>query len=178
MTSCGTKCCTLWKEKVNLFFCILYSMHFSYPFWFVFAMKSLPVWFFRSSLCLSQGHSQDFITVVASSGQSYIWGGTWSVIFIHNEIRMISQSWIKLIVHIFQLSLDRFLWPTWWPPRGYAPGLTIVWASPLCPQYLGKWYEIQKLPVLFQQGECVTATYSRQGTGGDMEVLIKELLWV
>ncbi|XP_056457831.1 apolipoprotein D-like [Gadus chalcogrammus] len=43
-------------------------------------------------------------------------------------------------------------------------------------RYLGKWYEIQKLPVLFQQGECATATYSRQGTGGDMEVLIKELL--
>ncbi|XP_059909661.1 apolipoprotein D-like isoform X2 [Gadus macrocephalus] len=27
-----------------------------------------------------------------------------------------------------------------------------------------------------RQGECATATYSRQGTGGDMEVLIKELL--
>ncbi|CAL8247263.1 unnamed protein product [Lota lota] len=42
--------------------------------------------------------------------------------------------------------------------------------------YLGKWYEIQKLPVLFQQGECATATYSLESPGGNLEVLNKELL--
>ncbi|KAJ3597906.1 hypothetical protein NHX12_001422 [Muraenolepis orangiensis] len=42
--------------------------------------------------------------------------------------------------------------------------------------YLGKWYEIQKLPWLFQQGECTTATYSREGPDEDLEVLSKELL--
>ncbi|KAK0134963.1 Apolipoprotein D [Merluccius polli] len=42
--------------------------------------------------------------------------------------------------------------------------------------YQGKWYEIQKLPVLFQQGECATATYSQKKPGENVEVLNKELL--
>merc|ERR1712243_43962 len=32
-------------------------------------------------------------------------------------------------------------------------------------QYLGKWYEIQKLPAVFQRGECSTANYSLNSPG-------------
>uniref|UniRef100_A0A3B4A3R1 Apolipoprotein D n=1 Tax=Periophthalmus magnuspinnatus TaxID=409849 RepID=A0A3B4A3R1_9GOBI len=32
-------------------------------------------------------------------------------------------------------------------------------------QYIGKWYEIQKLPTNFQKGECGTATYSPKSPG-------------
>ncbi|CAL8369960.1 unnamed protein product [Boreogadus saida] len=42
-------------------------------------------------------------------------------------------------------------------------------------QYLGKWYEIAKLPTLFQKGECGTATYSDKSPGV-VGVLNRELL--
>ncbi|KAM4605233.1 apolipoprotein D-like [Polymixia lowei] len=32
-------------------------------------------------------------------------------------------------------------------------------------RYLGKWYDIQKLPDIFQEGECSTATYSLKSPG-------------
>ncbi|KAE8290724.1 Apolipoprotein D [Larimichthys crocea] len=32
-------------------------------------------------------------------------------------------------------------------------------------RYIGKWYEIQKLPTAFQKGECGTATYSAKSPG-------------
>lgn len=44
-------------------------------------------------------------------------------------------------------------------------------------QYLGKWYDIQRLPHSFQKGECCTATYSLLSPGV-VGVLNKELLWV
>lgn len=43
-------------------------------------------------------------------------------------------------------------------------------------QYLGKWYEIQKLPNSFQKGQCSTAQYSLQSPGV-VGVLNRELLW-
>ncbi|XP_021466934.2 apolipoprotein D-like isoform X1 [Oncorhynchus mykiss] len=42
-------------------------------------------------------------------------------------------------------------------------------------RYLGKWYEIQKLPAIFQKGECSTATYSLKSPGV-VGVLNRELL--
>uniref|UniRef100_A0A3Q1JNI9 Apolipoprotein D n=2 Tax=Anabas testudineus TaxID=64144 RepID=A0A3Q1JNI9_ANATE len=42
-------------------------------------------------------------------------------------------------------------------------------------QYLGTWYEIQKLPNTFQRGECSTATYSLNSPGV-VGVLNRELL--
>ncbi|KAK2895858.1 apolipoprotein Da, duplicate 2 [Channa argus] len=42
-------------------------------------------------------------------------------------------------------------------------------------QYLGTWYEIQKLPNNFQLGECSTATYSLKSPGV-VDVLNRELL--
>ncbi|CAJ1072704.1 apolipoprotein D-like isoform X3 [Xyrichtys novacula] len=42
-------------------------------------------------------------------------------------------------------------------------------------RYVGKWYEIQKLPTQFQKGECGTATYSPKGPGV-VGVLNRELL--
>ncbi|XP_076601817.1 apolipoprotein Da, duplicate 2 [Chaetodon auriga] len=42
-------------------------------------------------------------------------------------------------------------------------------------RYIGKWYEIQKLPTAFQRGECGTATYSLKGPGV-LGVLNRELL--
>uniref|UniRef100_A0A3Q3XPV3 Apolipoprotein D n=1 Tax=Mola mola TaxID=94237 RepID=A0A3Q3XPV3_MOLML len=42
-------------------------------------------------------------------------------------------------------------------------------------RYIGKWYEIQKLPTTFQKGECGTATYSLKGPGF-IGVLNSELL--
>ncbi|KAG7228986.1 hypothetical protein INR49_013219, partial [Caranx melampygus] len=42
-------------------------------------------------------------------------------------------------------------------------------------QYVGKWYEIQKLPTAFQKGECGTATYSLKAPGV-VGVLNRELL--
>lgn len=42
-------------------------------------------------------------------------------------------------------------------------------------QYVGKWYEIQKLPTAFQKGQCGTATYSLKGPGV-IGVLNSELL--
>lgn len=44
-------------------------------------------------------------------------------------------------------------------------------------QYIGKWYEIQKLPTAFQKGECGTATYSAKSPGV-IGVFNQELLWV
>ncbi|XP_071765276.2 apolipoprotein Da, duplicate 2 [Centroberyx gerrardi] len=41
-------------------------------------------------------------------------------------------------------------------------------------RYIGKWYEIQKLPNTFQWGECGTATYSLKNAG--VGVLNRELL--
>jgi len=42
-------------------------------------------------------------------------------------------------------------------------------------RYLGKWYEIQKMPMVFQRGQCCTATYSLQSPGV-VGVLNAELL--
>lgn len=42
-------------------------------------------------------------------------------------------------------------------------------------QYLGKWYEIQKLPTTFQKGQCGTATYTPTSPGV-IGVLNRELL--
>ncbi|XP_061587176.1 apolipoprotein Da, duplicate 2 [Cololabis saira] len=42
-------------------------------------------------------------------------------------------------------------------------------------RYLGKWYEIQKLPTAFQKGQCTTANYSPMGPG-QIKVLNSELL--
>ncbi|KAJ3595714.1 hypothetical protein NHX12_005017 [Muraenolepis orangiensis] len=42
-------------------------------------------------------------------------------------------------------------------------------------QYLGKWFEIEKLPTIFQKGECSTATYSLLSPGV-VGVLNTELL--
>lgn len=47
----------------------------------------------------------------------------------------------------------------------------------LCLQYIGKWYEIMKLPTAFQKGQCGTATYSSKGPGV-IGVFNSELLWV
>lgn len=48
--------------------------------------------------------------------------------------------------------------------------------SPLPPQqYLGTWYDIEKLPHTFQKGECSTATYSLK-SAGVVGVLNRELL--
>lgn len=33
----------------------------------------------------------------------------------------------------------------------------------LCLQYLGEWYEIEKLPAYFAIGECIRANYSMRG---------------
>ncbi|XP_051255520.1 apolipoprotein D-like [Dicentrarchus labrax] len=41
--------------------------------------------------------------------------------------------------------------------------------------YIGKWYEIQKLPTFFQKGECGTATYSLKSPSV-VGVLNRELL--
>ncbi|KAL3055422.1 hypothetical protein OYC64_018161 [Pagothenia borchgrevinki] len=41
--------------------------------------------------------------------------------------------------------------------------------------YIGKWYEIMKLPTFFQKGECGTATYSAKSPGV-IGVLNSELL--
>ncbi|XP_029309799.1 apolipoprotein D-like [Cottoperca gobio] len=42
-------------------------------------------------------------------------------------------------------------------------------------RYVGKWYEIMKLPTIFQKGECGTATYSLESPGV-IGVLNSELL--
>ncbi|MED6249527.1 hypothetical protein ATANTOWER_015624 [Ataeniobius toweri] len=42
-------------------------------------------------------------------------------------------------------------------------------------RYLGKWYEIQRMPHMFQKGQCSTATYSLQSPGV-VGVLNRELL--
>uniref|UniRef100_A0A8D3AZ27 Apolipoprotein D n=1 Tax=Scophthalmus maximus TaxID=52904 RepID=A0A8D3AZ27_SCOMX len=42
-------------------------------------------------------------------------------------------------------------------------------------KYIGRWYEIQKLPTAFQKGECGTATYSLKSPGV-IGVLNRELL--
>uniref|UniRef100_A0A3P8U4S6 Apolipoprotein D n=1 Tax=Amphiprion percula TaxID=161767 RepID=A0A3P8U4S6_AMPPE len=42
-------------------------------------------------------------------------------------------------------------------------------------KYIGKWYEIQKLPTAFQKGECGTATYSLKSPGV-LGVFNRELL--
>ena len=44
-------------------------------------------------------------------------------------------------------------------------------------QYLGTWFDIQRLPHTFQKGECSTATYSLKSPGV-VGVLNRELLWV
>lgn len=44
-------------------------------------------------------------------------------------------------------------------------------------QYLGTWFDVQRLPHAFQRGECCTATYSLKSPGV-VGVLNRELLWV
>ncbi|XP_038151899.1 apolipoprotein Da, duplicate 2 [Cyprinodon tularosa] len=67
-----------------------------------------------------------------------------------------------------------------------AGGSTQVIKSGRCPnpavqanfdasRYLGKWYEIQKLPTNFQKGQCATATYTLKSPGV-ISVLNSELL--
>lgn len=45
----------------------------------------------------------------------------------------------------------------------------------LCLQYLGEWYEIEKLPAYFAIGECVQANYS-MGEDGTVRVLTSQVL--
>jgi len=42
-------------------------------------------------------------------------------------------------------------------------------------QYLGKWYEIEKLPSNFEKGSCVQANYSLK-ENGKFKVINKEML--
>lgn len=42
-------------------------------------------------------------------------------------------------------------------------------------QYLGKWYEIEKLPSGFEKGSCIQANYSLK-ENGKFKVINKELL--
>lgn len=35
----------------------------------------------------------------------------------------------------------------------------------LCLQYLGLWYEIEKLPAAFERGQCIEAQYSLRNDG-------------
>lgn len=42
-------------------------------------------------------------------------------------------------------------------------------------QYIGKWFEIHKLPTSFQKGQCATANYTLLSPGV-IEVLNTELL--
>jgi apolipoprotein D and lipocalin family protein len=41
-------------------------------------------------------------------------------------------------------------------------------------QYLGRWYEIEKIPASFEKGNCIQANYSLM-ENGNIEVLNKEL---
>lgn len=43
------------------------------------------------------------------------------------------------------------------------------------PQYLGTWYDVQRLPHSFQKGECSEATYTLRSPGV-VGVLNRELL--
>lgn len=42
-------------------------------------------------------------------------------------------------------------------------------------QYLGKWYEIEKLPSSFEKGSCIQSNYSLK-ENGKYKVINKELL--
>lgn len=42
-------------------------------------------------------------------------------------------------------------------------------------QYLGKWYEIEKLPSSFEKGSCIQANYSLR-ENGKFKVINKEML--
>ncbi|XP_009702376.1 PREDICTED: apolipoprotein D-like [Cariama cristata] len=42
-------------------------------------------------------------------------------------------------------------------------------------KYLGKWYEIEKLPSSFEKGSCIQANYSLK-ENGKFKVINKELL--
>ena len=44
-------------------------------------------------------------------------------------------------------------------------------------QYLGRWYEIEKIPVSFEKGSCIQANYSLK-ENGNVKVINKELRWV
>ena len=41
-------------------------------------------------------------------------------------------------------------------------------------QYLGRWYEIEKIPVSFEKGICIQANYSLK-ENGNIKVINKEL---
>jgi apolipoprotein D and lipocalin family protein len=41
-------------------------------------------------------------------------------------------------------------------------------------QYLGRWYEIEKIPVSFEKGSCIQANYSLK-ENGNIKVLNQEL---
>ncbi|XP_046884493.1 apolipoprotein D-like [Hypomesus transpacificus] len=42
------------------------------------------------------------------------------------------------------------------------------------PRYMGRWYDIQKLPAVFQKGKCSQATYGLQ-SDGTVEVINQSL---
>lgn len=52
-----------------------------------------------------------------------------------------------------------------------------MWHDGFLLQYIGTWYEIQKLPTSFQKDQCTTAHYTLKSPG-DICVLNTELRWV
>lgn len=44
-------------------------------------------------------------------------------------------------------------------------------------QYLGRWYEIEKIPVSFEKGSCIQANYSLM-ENGNIKVINQEMRWV
>lgn len=44
-------------------------------------------------------------------------------------------------------------------------------------QYLGRWYEIEKIPTSFERGSCIQANYSLM-ENGNIKVINQEMRWV
>lgn len=43
--------------------------------------------------------------------------------------------------------------------------VSVVLTMPSCEQYLGRWYEIAKLPTSFARGKCIEANYALRKDG-------------
>ena len=57
------------------------------------------------------------------------------------------------------------------PPHTHTHICTVyILMGALCEQYLGRWYEIEKLPASFERGKCIEANYAVR-KDGTIEVL-------
>lgn len=93
--------------------------------------------------------------------------------------RYLAQLAGNVAAHLAWFPLERapLLRQQWERVRRSPESPWVLFCSLLSVQYLGRWYEIEKIPASFEKGNCNLANYS-QMENGNIKVLNQELRWV